>query len=139
MTLFFTAELKDTEHVCRLEIPPHLNDIELLVKGMKPDLPIFRRPKRPVNEYRNPMTIGLLRGLCGEVDKDVITQYHDGEPFAGNPSASVFATSHGEHFSSSPRTMPAKKLDCSGSILSARRNGRRACYQESSVFGHYYL
>ena len=51
------------------------------MKGTKLDLLIFRRPTRLINEFRNLMTIGLLRDLYNKTDKDVITQYHDDEPY----------------------------------------------------------
>jgi hypothetical protein len=69
----FAAEPKDIEHVDWIEIPPHMTDIRLEVKDTKLDLPIFRRPARPVNEYRTSIMIGLLRALCGEADGDAIT------------------------------------------------------------------
>ena len=101
MTIFLPWGLRDVEQVYRIETPQHMNGVRLEVEGTKLDLPIFRRPKRPVNEHRNPMTIGLLRCLCGEAGDDAVTQYHDDEPCAGSPSASNFVTGHGEHFPSS--------------------------------------
>lgn len=76
-----------------------------------------------------------MRGLCGEADEDAITQYHHDERCALNPSASVFATGHGEYFPFSQTTMPAEKPDCIGSYLQFNF----CCYQKSSVFGRYYL
>jgi hypothetical protein len=60
----FATGLRDVEEVYRIEIPPHVNDVKLEVKGTKLNLPIFRRPAYPVNQFRNLMTIGLLRDLC---------------------------------------------------------------------------
>ena len=74
---------------------------------------------RQSKAYRTPMTIGLLRVLCGEADEDTITQYHDDEPCAGNPSASVSATGHGEHLPSSQTTMSAEKPDRHGFVSPA--------------------
>jgi hypothetical protein len=78
----FIAELKDTEYVYRLEIP-RVNDIELPVKGTKLDLPIFRWPKRPVNEYRKPTTIGLLRSYAVKPMKMSLPSVTTASPFLG--------------------------------------------------------
>jgi hypothetical protein len=96
----FATGLRDIEEVYRIDIPPHMKVVKLEMKGTKLDLPIFRRPARPVNQSRKQMTIGPWRGLCGEADEDAITRYHNDEPGAGNPSPSVFATDHGEHLPS---------------------------------------
>ena len=54
----FATELKDVEQVYRIEVQPHMNNIELEVKRTKLDLPIFRRPARSANEYRTSMVMG---------------------------------------------------------------------------------
>jgi hypothetical protein len=114
--------LKDIEKIYGIEIPPYINDVKLEIKGTTLDLPIFRRPARPMNQSGNPITIGLLRNLCGEADKDAITRYHNDEPCAVNLDVSVFAIGHGEHFPSSQPIMPAKEQNCNCSLSSAYRN-----------------
>jgi hypothetical protein len=56
----FATGLRDIEQVCRIEIPAHMNDVKLEVKGTKLDLLVFRRPARSVNEYPTLTAMGLL-------------------------------------------------------------------------------
>lgn len=118
----FATGLRDIEEVYRIEIPLHMDDIKLEIKGAKLDLPIFHRPARPVNHSRNPMAIGLPRGLCGEANDGVMAR---------------------DHTSSSQ----AKEQKCSCSLSAANRNmirslscqGNLCCHHESAVFSRYYL
>jgi hypothetical protein len=108
----FAAELKKVEHVYRIEIPPHMNDIQLGVKETKLDLPIFRQPERSGNDYQIRM-IRLLRSFYSETDGDAITRYCQS-------------------------TMPAKEPGRSGWVSPAHRHVRRflGCYRQSSVNDH---
>jgi hypothetical protein len=47
----------------RVEIPMHLNRVKSEMKGMKLDLPTFRRPKRSFNAYRTSRTMCLFRSM----------------------------------------------------------------------------